>query len=73
MNPSNFIIFVASELLGAKSKSLIYIYIYREREREREREKHDKILGFSLKIFTRDFFFMDGSLFFKLSSHMTES
>ena len=36
MNPSNFIIFVASELLGAKSKSLIYIYIYRERERERE-------------------------------------
>ena len=41
---SNFLVFVASELLGAKTKESksnyilnhIYIYIYRERERERE-------------------------------------
>ena len=44
MNPSNFIIFVASELLGAKSKSLIYIYIYIYIYRERERERESKTL-----------------------------
>ena len=73
MNPSNFLIFVASELFGAKSKSLnIYIYIYIKREREREQDLGTLFrcysLAFSFKILPCDFFLMDGSVFFKLSS-----
>ena len=53
--------------------SLIYIYIYKYIYRGARFRYRCCSLDFSLKILLCGFFFINGSVFFKLSNHMTES